>query len=309
MTFRFFLITGAALLVLAGGLNAAPLIYLDKVESTPDMSQKDGIGYLPENGKGYCAPVAVSNSFVWLAENGFPELVPSTGDRKMSQIRVAALLGESKYMQTDSKKGTGPSRVLKGVSRYIKEKKYSHQLKYQGWRKHPKEFDTGVSVPDMDWIKKELLGKSAVWLNVGWYNYDPLSASYSRIGGHWITLVGFGEDRDGNPNNNMLIIHDPAARTRRTKSTHRHILATKIQAPDPAQKPTLNMNTASYHERMSNSQSQDGDAEENGIGLPRSAEGFYKLTGQLYIQKKAAFAILDGVIVLKLNRPRFTWRK
>jgi len=309
MIFRFFIITVVILLALTGMVNAAPDMYLEKVESTPDMSQKDGIGYLPENGKGYCAPVAVSNAFVWLAENGFPELVPSTGDRKMSQIRVAAFLGESQYMKTDSKKGTGPSRVLRGVSRYITEKGYPYKLQYQGWRKHPKEFDTGVSTPDLDWVKKELLGKSAVWLNVGWYNYDPANASYNRIGGHWMTLVGFGKDRDNKPNKNMLIIHDPAARTRRTKPTHRHILATEIQSTDSDQKPTLNMNTASYHERMSISQTQDGDAEENGIGLPRSAEGFYKLTGQLYIQKKAGFAILDGVVVLAMDKSGFNWRK
>lgn len=304
MTFRSFLIAGAALLVLAGGLSADPLIYLEKVETTPDLSQKDGIGYLPKNGKGYCAPVAVSNSFAWLSKNGFPELVPSTGSPKMSQIRVAAFLGESEYMKTDSKKGTGPSRVLRGVSRYVTEKGYSHTLKYQGWRKHPKEFDTGISMPDLTWIKKELPGYSAVWLNVGWYNYDNSNATYSRIGGHWITFVGFGQDRDGNPNPKMLIIHDPAARSKRTITTHRYILAAKIETGNSGKTPMLTMNAANYHERMS--QTQDGETEENGIGLPRSAEGFYKLTGQLYIQKKADFAILDGVIVLKLDRPRFT---
>ena len=30
----------------------------------------------------------------------------------------------------------------------------------------------GVELPDLDWIKRGILGKGCVWINVGWYKYD-----------------------------------------------------------------------------------------------------------------------------------------
>ena len=55
--------------------------YTEKLD-TPDLMQTDPDGRLPDGGKKYCAPVAVSNSFMWLAENGFENLAPKLRDRK-----------------------------------------------------------------------------------------------------------------------------------------------------------------------------------------------------------------------------------
>jgi hypothetical protein len=66
---------------LCAGLFALPAwglpgSYTEKALSTPDLYQGDRQARLPGGGRGYCAPVAVSNSLVWLMHNGFPSLLP-----------------------------------------------------------------------------------------------------------------------------------------------------------------------------------------------------------------------------------------
>ena len=281
---------------------AMPAVSMEKVESTPDLSQRDGIGYLPGKGKGYCAPVAVSNSLMQLALNGHSGLVELTGSTRMSQLRLAALLGEARYMNTDPKIGTGPSRVLRGIAVYMMEKGYGDAtLAYQGWRKVHEAFDTGLKTPDLDLIKEGLRGESGVWLNLGWYHYDKETGQYSRLGGHWVTLVGYGEDNEGAPDPRMLVIHDPAAKKGDKNPMHRYVRVQKISWDKSNPRPVLVSSVKGYFERMAGTSVQecpDGGGEP---GLPRSAEGFYKLSGQLRIQKKADFAILDGAVVLKLK--------
>jgi len=36
-------------------------------------------------------------------------------------------------------------------------------------------------------------------------------------------------------------------------------------------------------------------------GLPRSAKGYYKMTGGMHVKKTADFGILDGAVVLKMG--------
>ncbi|WP_407571470.1 hypothetical protein [Deinococcus altitudinis] len=56
--------------------------------------------------------------------------------------------------------------------------------------------------PDLDDIRDGIDEDArAVWLNIGWYQYDEKHDTYQRISGHWVTVVGYvGDD---------LLIHDP----------------------------------------------------------------------------------------------------
>ena len=150
------------------------------------------------------------NNFYVSCERVF---APALNDRKMAQYKVALALGEKKYMNTNLKTGTGAAAVLEGLSRYVEDRGYKHDyLKYQGWRKHAGRFATGVEIPQLKWTKQGLKGDSAVCMNVGWYKYTASKDEYVRIGGHWITLVGYGADREGKRDDAVLIVHDPATR-------------------------------------------------------------------------------------------------
>jgi hypothetical protein len=180
------------------------------------------------------------------------------------QGALATLLG--KYMKTTYENGTTIENLLSGLSHYIRDKGYSYrQLKYQGWESHPKEFTTSIEKPDLEWIKEGLIGKSAVWLKVGWYKYNPTLDQYERFAGHFLTLVGYTKD--------SLVVHDSAPRVRPEVTHHK-----------------INLNLLS-HEKLF-----------RGKEYPTiSARGYYRMGGDLRIKDGADAGILEGAIVLKMD--------
>ncbi|MBN2138546.1 MAG: hypothetical protein JW720_12130 [Sedimentisphaerales bacterium] len=249
-----------------------PAIYTEKADSTSDLTQTDRLAELPGGGKTYCGPVAVSNSLFWLSENGFANLTSGLADRRDAHFELARTLGSKRYMNTSLRTGTGADSILDGVDRYLEDRGYEYgYLKFQGWRKHPGRFSSGVAVPELDWIKRGIVGDSGVWLNVGWYKYDSSSGEYARVGGHWVTLVGYGVDEKGRGNSDILIVHDPAPRC--GKEPHEYVRMELIG---------------------------DGRLTGKYSGLPRPAKGYYKMAGGMHVKKTADFAILDGVVVLRM---------
>lgn len=257
-----------------------PEFYIGKIDTTPDYMQTDtAYGGLPGGGLEYCAPVAVSNSLIWLDNNGYNAVAPNSTDRKKDQFDVIYLLGSSRYMDTSLTGGTGVNGVLTGVERYVADSGYeAARLEYQGWRYHYSRFNTGVDIPDLEWAKLGTLAYGSVWLNVGWYTYEATTNQYTRIGGHWVTLVGYGNDGH-TVDRRYLVIHDPAPRAG-------HGFANEYVLPVRINSGTLN---GSYS------------------GLPRSASGFHRLAGGMHVKSGADLAILDGVVVMELPTPRASY--
>ena len=223
--------------------------------SIPDFTQTTVRGAAHGNGQQFCAPAAVSNSLVWLQ--------PSTVEQKQLVLRLAS----ADYMNTSLKNGTGTSGVLRGVDRYIKETLGSYrQLAYQGWRKHPSRFSTGVRVPTLEFMRAGVTESSAAWLNVGWYRIDRAAGEYRRIGGHWVTLVGYDTQAS------QLILNDPAPRAGSTPS----------------------------HEYVTFRALRGGRLVGKKSGLPTDARGYLQLSRGMPLHPKAETAIIDGVVVLQL---------
>lgn len=162
----------------------------------PDFTQTNVKGASSGNGQQYCAPVAVSNSIVWLSNN------------KHRQHEIITTLASKAYMNTSLINGTGTTGVLRGVEKISEELFGGYkELEYEGWRKHPQFFSKGVKIPDLERLTTYITKNSTAWINVGWYSYRKKRNEYQRIGGHWVTLVGVEADH--------LIIHDPAPRAGR----------------------------------------------------------------------------------------------
>ena len=167
------------------------------INQIPDLTQSHISGRQYGYGSEFCAPVAVSNSLMWLA------------DISAEQTELAKLLASARYMNTDVWKGTRTTDVLNGVHAFAMDFFGGYScLEYQGWKLHPARFSFGESTPDFRWIIEGVGMDSAVWLNVGWYRYDGYSDIYHRVGGHWVTLAGYEAA--------TLIIHDPAPRAGQT---------------------------------------------------------------------------------------------
>ncbi|MBI9073931.1 MAG: hypothetical protein JEZ02_00875 [Desulfatibacillum sp.] len=290
-------------LCLCQAARGGPSVYTDKVETTPDLGQRDGTGYLPFEGQGYCAPVAVSNGLMWLYENGFPGLVREAGTRELTHLRLASLLGGARYMHTDPKKGTGPSHVMAGLFRYLTDQGYERAVvQYQGWRSHPKFSHTGVVYPDLAWIKEGLVGGGAVWLNIGWYNYDGKSATYTRVGGHWVTVVGYGADREGNQDPETLAILDPALQKTVRGSMPVYVKARKIETAASDREPMISVGPSiGYMDKMAGLENETVTEDQSAV---MKATGFLKLTGELKTANRADFALVDGAVVLRMDKDR-----
>jgi len=185
-------VTFISLLLAIGGFASGddtglPNIHLSGI---PDMSQVNAATGLPGNGAMYCAPVAISNSLVWLESKNDPQY----------QFAVIQKLASREYMDTSPRSGTGVATVLRGLKKYVTEVHGGYQrLEYAGWRTVPESYHF-AKAPSLTWMLSGLNSRAAVWLNIGWYFYDD-NGGYNRKGGHWVTLVGYHDGK--------LIIHDP----------------------------------------------------------------------------------------------------
>lgn len=231
---------------------AGERIYFDDI---PDFTQTDVRGAEFGNGQQFCAPAAVSNSLIWLS------------GARSDQKHLVALLASADYMNTDLRIGTGSSELLRGVDRYVAEHFGDYRtLSYQGWRRHPAQYSTGIKVPELRFILRGATMRSAAWINVGWYRVNTSTREYERVGGHWVTLTGFDLD------NNRLIFHDPAPRAGKTKAG----------------------------EQVSFRALTGGRLTGKKYGLPVDARDYLQLGHGMHMHSRADTAIIDGVVLLEL---------
>ncbi|MEA2162036.1 MAG: hypothetical protein QOK37_163 [Thermoanaerobaculia bacterium] len=246
-------------------LLGQPSSYRAKVQNTPRFLQTDPDAGFENAGDQYCAPTAVSNSLMWLANHGYRKLKPEGDSEKDSQIAMIKALADSDLMNTNPEKGTDVAEVITGVQGYVENAGYEvDTLQYSGWRPAPDDAASG-EYPDVDAVKEAIADPhGAAWLNVGWYRYNESTGNYARSGGHWVTVVGYDGDD--------LLIHDPSPRAGSGFSTQRITL-------EPIESGRLTGNQAN---------------------LPRSAEGYFIVGGEMKVSRNVT-CILDGAVVMKLR--------
>jgi len=248
-----------------------------RMSAIPGYMQNDpAFGGLPgaeedDPGSMYCAPAAVSNSLMWLDDNnGFDDIVKEDSEnRKFDQFRLILELSKPDYLNTNEKLGTSHANILEGLERFLNERGYQYEaLAHQGWMPVPEEYDQGDLV-SLDWMKEGLRGCGSVWFSAGFYEYFPDFDIYRLKRSHMVTLVGFSPEGRGEYSN-ALIVHDPLQGDG-SEPENLYIQAERIDS---------------------------GVIEGSALGLPRPAEGYYRLEG-LSIGD-AEIAILNSAIVLKM---------
>ena len=240
--------------------------YRAKVARTPDFLQTDRDAGFANSGSQYCAPTAVSNSLMALAAGGYDELRPA-GIVGSKRAQIAMIRSLSASMKTSAAIGTDASQLLRGVEAYVTEAGYSiAELSYEGWRPVPSDYEAG-EVPDLDDIRTAIADdQSAVWLNVGWYTWNEDTEAYVRNGGHWVTVVGYDGDD--------LLIHDPS--------------------------PAAGSGSGVRTQKISIEELTEGTLAGKQTNLPRSAEGYYELGGEMAVAAGKT-CILDGAVFLRLE--------
>ena len=162
-----------------------------------------------------CAPVMVADSFVQMATDSFPLLLPASAANPFVEEvdTVKQLAGD---MDTDpaANMGTSSAEVVIGVKRYIDRVGYKISgLEYQDWRPIPKAMPDSrtANYPDMTAVKRAIADKgSAVWFNIGWYAKTETPGEWLRVGGHWVTAVCYGSDTTGQPDPAAFLVVKPS---------------------------------------------------------------------------------------------------
>ena len=174
------------------------------------------------------------------------------------QAELIRRLCKDEFLGTDLESGTPPKKVILGIEKFIKAAGYDCKIEQMSWRSSTYRIG---KVPDEKWMLKSCMGASNLLINVGWYTVRK--NTYHRLDGHWVTLVGFKEDRG----NRILLIHDPGMHGGNLKKTEPCRLI-----PLPAEH-TLEMRN----------------------GESFKVDGYFKLHG-IHIKKGADLAIVDGAV-------------
>jgi hypothetical protein len=202
-------------LLISNWAHALPDSFTEKADQISNICQSCFPEIIQWGGKPHCAPAAVSNSLVWLSHNGFETLQPfHSQDAQRDQARLVDLLGRT--METTQNGGTTPFKVLSGLKTYLDKQGVKYKrLAATGWRTVPAFAQLDSPKTTLSWIQEGTLEKNSVWILIGWSKYDPQKDNYKIYDGHWMTVVGYGKNRQGSTDPNILIIHDPAERSER----------------------------------------------------------------------------------------------
>jgi hypothetical protein len=221
----------------------------DRSQTTPDWVQEQA--ELPGGGTQYCCPAAVANSLQWLSNNGYPALAGQSGLQTMKEL--------GQLMGTDGN-GTNLSEMRRGLEAYLGRRQLHGTIDYRGFQQ-----GMGAEPPDLDWLRQGLAPKSVAWLNIGFYQYDSGSDTYTRSGGHWVTLVGCSAE-------GRVLVHDPARRAGLAPSTH----SLRLQ-----EIPTGTLGGSAF----------EG---------PLPARGYLKVLEGLVLPRSKPVAVVDGVVHLRM---------
>jgi hypothetical protein len=190
--------------------DTIPPFYTDLINSVPDYYQRDrAFGGFPLGGSMYCGPTAASNALEQLEKTDSKlNVLDSTVTGKRQQYELIKKLGTQSYCNT-GKDGSGPAQICRGLKKILNESTSDEvSIHHYGWRNAGKNFQVVTGVPPLDEARISLYNKNAVLINFGWYEYNKKNNTYTRKGGHWVTLAGYGHNGK-EADSSVIIVHDP----------------------------------------------------------------------------------------------------
>jgi hypothetical protein len=173
------------------------------LEGMPSFHQRNS--EFPGGGKNFCGPTAASNALMWLANRGYPQLKPAGEDDTIAQKEMIKRLAG--FMGT-YREGTSVDAFICGINSYLRTVGYSSKSwTYSGNSRTSRT----RTPPDVSLVNAMATGNTVLWFSLGWYAFDETHQKYTRDFGHWVTLVGYGRNRDGQTDADSFVIADPEA--------------------------------------------------------------------------------------------------
>ncbi len=246
--------------------TSIPQYYIDRLDSLPDYYQRDrSFGGFPLGGSMYCGPTAAANAILPLLQTyGSAKNQNDSVPEKRQIYEIIKELGSQSYCNT-GKNGSGPSQICNGLQKYLHDNGINNvEIRHFGWRDAGNGFQIGNAPPVLDNARLSLYQKDAVLINFGWYDYNAKKNTYTRTGGHWVTLAGYGFNGK-KADSSYIVIHDPE--TPWSVNDYKKLKVIK-----------------------------SGTLKGKVPGLPRDASGFY-----CYPIGFRRYGIIDGFVTISVN--------
>lgn len=224
----------------------------------------------------FCGPCSVADNMVYL-KKWFPQ-IRAESDPVVAGTLLARNLGMD-YMHTyndpdpedfEPASGTGTSYInlVKGSLDYLASKGVkAKKVTMIGYRAHASErskySNNGTNIefhqraPKIEEIKQALHLRAIVVQHYGHYEYHVARAGskngpyLQRTGGHYVAPVGYGLDKNGKANDDMLIVNDPAGSfqdkqaqdyrvwLRQPKGAYQNMMIVNYRGSEPIRHPDL----------------------------------------------------------------------
>jgi hypothetical protein len=170
------------------------------VSKVPDFDQRRAT--LPNDGNMYCVPTSATNWMAYIANHGYPELDPGTGNWQSPSLygsATLAVLFMGLQMNTSATGGTGLEDALLGMQTQFLNSPYSLQFIVIGQNASNSYF------PTFDTLASHAILKRLVMPRIGWY--QQAGSILTRNGGHVTSMTR--ALRSGS--NRTIGINDPAS--------------------------------------------------------------------------------------------------
>ncbi len=277
------------------GILEAPPLNQTRIATTPNISHQVIIPNTVDDQNGRSAACAAVNALLWLAQNGYPNLLP-TSTRSSARIvsTMTNLLADEDHMKSLQPGIFSIYSLIDGLVRYSAESNYriktikvqnlryfdERQLKTEGARARIEIDDQHT--PTLEFARTGFLGNSLVLIQWGIYQITP-RGDFQQLKTNWGTLVGYGADSQGQANPKMLIIHSPA-----------HNQAGALFIPVEKLINTLTIPTGAM---LNVPASSPGPSEPVPANYARMLSGLSE-------EENAAFAVWESTIILEYEDPR-----
>lgn len=195
----------------------------------------------------FCGPCSVADNLIYLRK-WFPQVRPEGNDLVAGTL-LARNLGMS-YMETyrdddpedfDPATGTGTSykKLIDGTLSYLADKGIkAKKVTLIGYRAHASErseyghpgtnIELHQRAPKLEEVRQALHLRAVVVQHYGHYDYKNVRFNkdgkaeirqyLQRAGGHYVAPVGYGLNKSGKPDPDMMIYHDPAGASQDKKA-------------------------------------------------------------------------------------------
>jgi hypothetical protein len=157
-------------------------LYSYTISKVPDFDQQRST--LPLNGSNYCVPTSATNWMAYIANHGYPQLAPGTGNWQSSSKYAAAsnaisLMGS--LMGTSASDGTGLEGAVQGTQAWFQSSPYPLQFVVIG------QNASNTYFPTFDTLAGQALLKRLVMPRIGWYTQS--GSVLTRTGGHLTSMT------------------------------------------------------------------------------------------------------------------------